>query len=143
MIWSNKFQDRFLEWNRLRTDILSMSKDQALLEVNNWWQRAPMVNHYLHWDDWHEWPDPWTLLSDDVWCDVAKALGIMYTLMLAQHPEITDYHMIKCTESNLVQVDRGKYILNWAPGEIVNIFTNEDYTIEQTIEQKQLEYHLK
>jgi hypothetical protein len=28
------------------------------------------------------WPDPWQLLSDDVYCEVARGLGILYTITL-------------------------------------------------------------
>jgi hypothetical protein len=32
-----------------------------------------------------------------------------------------DVSLAQCQEGNLVLVEQGKYILNWAPGELLNI----------------------
>ena len=82
---------------------------------------CPISGHYLHWDDWQDWPDPWQLLADDVYCDLARALGILYTIEIMDHRDVRDCVLIQDRDHNLVLVDPGKYILNWSPGEIVNI----------------------
>lgn len=142
MIWPSQYQDRLLEWSQIRADCRTHDLESSLLAVNDWWQRAPMVNHHLHWDDWRDWPDPWTLLADDIWCDVAKALGICYTLMLVDHTDVQDFAMITDGESNLVQVNQGKYILNWAPGEILNT-RSTTREIRKTVVPQQLQHHLR
>ena len=101
-----------------------------------------MVNHHLHWDDWRDWPDPWNLLADNIWCDVAKALGIMYTLLLVEHKDIVDIQMITDDEANLVLINDGKYILNWAPGEIVNI-SSTPRSIKKSVVPEQLKHLLR
>lgn len=141
-MWPNEYQERLLEWSRLRNLCRESSLEDCLDRINDWWQRAPVVNHYLHWDDWRDWPDPWTLLAEDIWCDVAKSLGICYTLMMIDHPDITDYQMVTDNETNLVLVNQGKYILNWAPGEIVNTHS-EVNEIKKTVLPEQLKHHLR
>lgn len=141
-MWPNQYQERLLEWSRLRNHCQTADLEECLNLINDWWQRAPVVNHYLHWDDWRDWPDPWTLLAEDIWCDVAKALGICYTLMMIDHPDITDYQMVTDNETNLVLVNQGKYILNWAPGEIVNTHS-EVNEIKKTVLPEQLKHHLR
>lgn len=67
------------------------------------------------------WPDPWTLLAQDGFCDLARALGIVYTVLMLEHPDITDVTLIEYDDHNLVHVNQGKYILNWCPRQLLNI----------------------
>lgn len=121
-----EFEDRLVQWNQLRDDNQSNDLETALLAINDWWQMLPLDLHYLHWDDVERWPDPWDLLADSVFCSVAKSLGIVYTLHMINRPEINDLQFAQTTEGdNLVLVNQGKYILNWAPGELLNIDTAE------------------
>ena len=119
-----KFEDQLIQWNQLREDNLSNDLEIALLAINDWWQLLPLDSHYLHWDDAERWPDPWDLLADGVFCSVAKSLGIVYTLYLIDRPEINEIQLAETAEGdNLVLLNQGKYILNWAPGEILNTRT--------------------
>jgi len=116
-----EFEDRLLEWHQLRTDNQSNDFESALFAINNWWQMLPMDLHYLHWDDVEKWPDPWDLLADDIFCSTAKSLGIVYTLLLINRPEINDLQFAITEEGdNLVLVNQGLYILNWSPTELLN-----------------------
>jgi len=109
-----------LSWRDLRQSSVNVDLETGLANINDWWWRAPMVNRYLHWDDRRNWPSAWQLLSDNYFCDVARALGIMYTVMMLQRPDITEIELIHEDEVNLVHVNHGKYILNWAPGQLLN-----------------------
>ena len=123
-----------MEWNQLRADNQSNDLESALLAINNWWQMLPMDSHYLHWDDVERWPDPWDLIADGIFCPIAKSLGIIYTLHLINRPEIKDLQFAKTHEGdNLVLVNQGKYILNWAPGELLNTRTSK-IQITQTMD---------
>jgi len=89
------------------------------------WSTAPFVNHNLSPDDTSNWPDPWTLLAENYWCGIAKALGILYTIYLTSHKEVNlelrVYYDYKEKERYAVAwIDNGKYILNYWPFEIVN-----------------------
>lgn len=121
-----EFEDRLVLWNQLRADNQSNDLETALLAINDWWQMLPLDSHYLHWDDIERWPDPWDLLADGVFCSVAKSLGIVYTLYLINRPEINEIQLAQTNEGdNLVLINQGKYILNWAPGEMLNTRTSQ------------------
>ena len=67
------------------------------------------------------WPDPWQLLSDDVYCELARGLGILYTITLLDRADMADAGLVLTEDgSNLVQVAKEKYILNWNKDSIVN-----------------------
>jgi hypothetical protein len=120
-MWETSYQARLADWCQLRAQAATAEPAQALLAINDWWARAPMVNRTIAWDNTQVWPDPWNLLINDGYCDLAKALGIVYTIMLLDVTLYTDLTIICVDRDNLVQVDSGKYILNWAPSELLNI----------------------
>jgi hypothetical protein len=60
-------------------------------------------------------------LTNSGYCDLARALGIMYTLMMLEKRHYKTVEIVESCQDNLVLVDSEKYILNWAPGEILNI----------------------
>ena len=131
----NKFEDRLVQWNHLRENNQSNELETALLAINDWWQLLPLDSHYLHWDDVDRWPDPWDLLADNIFCSVTKSLGIVYTLHMINRSEINDLQFVQTKEGdNLVRVNQGKYILNWAPGEMLNTSTAQKIQITQMMD---------
>ena len=105
----------------MRSSFAELPLEQALLRVNDWWFRSPISARYLHWDDHRTWPTPWQLLNDDIYCEIARALGMLYTIAMTEDARIDRLEMIQTDQDNLVLVDSGKYILNWAPGQLLNI----------------------
>lgn len=83
--------------------------------------QCPWTAYYLHWDDLDQWPDPWQLLQDDRFCDLARGLGIMYTIALLDRDDLGAAVLAQCDHDNLVLVADGKYVLNWKLDSIVNI----------------------
>lgn len=136
-MWPDRYDDRLSQWYRLRQDNQTNDLETALLAINDWWQRAPIVNHYLHWDDLSTWPDPWDLLADNHFCNLAKALGIVYTLHMINRDDITAVEITDNgdSEDNLVLVNEGKYILNWAPGQLLNI-TSKQVSIRRSVDSR-------
>ena len=124
MIWPTTFDARLASWNLLRDRCQNLPLESALDEINRWWFHAPWRPYYLHWDDQPTWPDPWQLLSDDVYCELARGLGILYTITLLDRADMVDATLVLTwDDGNLVQVAKEKYILNWKPEDIVNTFT--------------------
>jgi len=124
LIWPATFAARLQSWNLLRDRCQNLPLESALDETNRWWFNAPWRPYYLHWDDQLTWPDPWQLLSDDVYCDLARGLGIVYTISMLDRADMAPATLILTEDdSNLVQVAKEKYILNWRPDSIVNTFT--------------------
>jgi hypothetical protein len=119
-MWARTFRDRLGSWVELRSCANQESLLLALERVNNFWFAAPWQPYFLHWDDHMTWPDPWQLLDDNIYCDVARGLGICYTLTMLEHIELEDFEFVSTKNSNLVLVNQGKYILNYAQDDIVN-----------------------
>lgn len=74
--------ERLTEWRRIR-DRLEDSQT-AFEDVANLWGSAPLVNQYLNPTDPSSWPDPWHLVLDNRYDDLAICLGMLYTLQLTQ-----------------------------------------------------------
>ena len=141
-MWYPDFADRLESWAGLRTTVQNQSLDQALLTINQWWFKTPWQAYYLHWDDQPMWPDPWQLLEDNVFCEVARGLGILYTISMIDHPEIASADLVTTVDGyNLVQINKGIYILNWERDTIVN--TNPAVKIKKklTLEQVKKQYN--
>ena len=123
MIWPATFAARLESWNLLRDRTQNLSAHSALEKINSWWFNIPWRPYYLHWDDQATWPDPWQLLSDDVYCDLARGLGILYTISMLDRADMADAELVLTEEGdNLVLVAKEKYILNWSPASVVNTF---------------------
>lgn len=120
-MWPITFEDRLVAWKQLRVDVRPMDIPTALTAINDWWFFCPQVNHYLHWDDWHTWPGPWDLLADNLYCDIARGLGIVYTVLMSLPIKPSEISLVMTDQGNLVQVQDRKYILNYCLGDIVNI----------------------
>lgn len=120
-MWPATFEARLQNWQDLRNSIACLPKNECLIRINQWWFNAPWTGYYLHWDDHNSWPTPWQLLEDNIFCSLARGLGILYTVALLERTDIQDSEMIETENDNLVLVDGGKYVLNWDCDTIVNI----------------------
>jgi len=127
-MWNSRPEERLQEWRRFRININKLPLEQAIKETVHLWSYAPYVTHYLVPDLPDEWPDPWTLVYENYYCDLAKALGMLYTLYLSSHYIEQDLKMelriYKNTNDNdivnTVWVNQGKYILNLIYDTVVN-----------------------
>ena len=119
-MWHTKFERRLAAWNDLRNQSAGQDALTALQHINSWWHQTPWCPYHLHWDDQHTWPDPWQLLNDNIYCDLARALGIMYTMVLTDRTDWYNSSIIETESGNLVQVNQGKYILNWGREVVLN-----------------------
>jgi hypothetical protein len=136
-MWPKTFAARLESWTALRTLVQSQDLETALAAINQWWFNSPWKAYHLHWDDQTQWPDPWQLLSDDIYCDVAKALGILYTISLLDREDMADATLVLTEDHrNLVLVNKTKYILNWNSDSVVN--TNQAVKIRRQFEQHQI-----
>jgi hypothetical protein len=120
-MWPRTFAERLESWARLREQASTADTETALSAINSWWFQTPWRAYHLHWDDQAVWPDPWQLLSDDLYCPLARGLGIMYTITMLDRPDLQDAVLAEFDSDNLVLVTKKKYILNWDPTTVVNI----------------------
>lgn len=121
-IFQGQYDQRLKEWYKLRAESDGKDLKTICIEIDKWWQRAPLVNHYLHPSTVDEWPDPWDLLADNEYCYLARGLGMIYTLHMLG---ISDVEYVEAKDYNnedvaLVLVDRAKYIMNYWPDSVVN-----------------------
>lgn len=140
-MWHPEFDQRLRSWYDLRQHCQKIPLEPCLLSINDWWMQAPWRPYYLHWDDIETWPDPWELLADNIFCDLARALGIMYTIMLMQREDTPNPALAQGQDCNLVLVQDGKYILNWGHGRLLNI-ASADIKILKKIDSSQLQHLL-
>lgn len=137
MTWPATFEPRLDSWNQLRTRAKHLPVDTALETINAWWFRAPWTAYHLHWDDQPSWPDPWQLLSDNIFCEVARGLGILYTITLLDRADMTSAELVLTADSrNLVLMDNSKYILNWDRSIVLN--TESEITIKKSLHQSKV-----
>ena len=120
-MWPASFEQRLHAWGILRETVQHAPVEQALSDINAWWFRAPWRAYHLHWDDRTNWPDPWELLSDNIYCDLARGLGILYTITLVDRADLQDMMLAEIDQGNLVLSQDEKYILNWDSQQVLNI----------------------
>jgi len=136
-MWATTFAGRLESWYSMRQQCHVLSVESILITINSWWFSTPWQPYYLHWDDLATWPDPWQLLNDNVYCDLARALGILYTISLLDRADLTDAALVLTQDGhNLVVVDKSKYILNWSPDTVVN--TSQAIKIRRQLSQSQI-----
>jgi len=139
-MWPQDYSARLQAWADLRDQCTQSPLAQAMGHIHAWWQQTPWQPYYLHWDDREDWPTPWELLSDNVYCDLARALGIVYTISMIERDDITEVELADTDQGNLVLVNQGKYILNWHTSDELNI-PSKQFTINQRLDRRAI-HHL-
>lgn len=132
------FHDSFYRiklWRKLREDLEDKDLETICIEVDKFWQQVPMVSHYLHPDDMCDWPNPWELISDNIFCYYARALGMVYTLMLLGINDIVLMEVKAYNDEDmvLISINDAKYILNFTPNSVVNT-KQSDYQIKRYLD---------
>jgi hypothetical protein len=116
------YETRLRSWVDLRNKLLRLSNSEIAVEIDRFWQTVPLTNHYLHPDFIKDWPNPWELISDNTYCYYARALGMIYTLLLLGNKNID---LVEAVDDNnnevvLVLFDNAKYVMNYWPGTVLN-----------------------
>ena len=124
-MWFNESPDnRILSWRAWRDKLEEKSLDEVAEIVAADWAKVPTVTHYLAPDQILDWPNPWQLITDNLYCDLSITLGMYYSLALLEHPTMTDLKLqvYKTCDGwlNLSLMNQGKYVLNYNHGKVVN-----------------------
>ena len=131
--FQSSYDNRLQSWYNLRNQIKNFDLAQQCVEIDKWWQYAPLVNHYLHPIDLPTWPGPWELLVENTYCTLARGLGMCYTLLLMN---ITDIEFVLATDSQGEEVPLvivyDTYVLNYWPN-TVQINKTTDFTLSTRI----------
>ena len=121
-VFQLNYEARLKSWYDLRKSLENSDIETVCLAIDKWWQYAPLLNHHLHPDDIDNWPGPWELLVENNYCQIARGLGMVYTLQLVGIKGV-DFSMAiddNSEECALVMVDNAKYILNYYPNTVIS-----------------------
>lgn len=141
-IFLQDYYTRLRAWHSLKELLQDADIKTICVEIDKFWQRAPLVAHYLHPADVIDWPNPWDLINDNDYCLYGRALGMVYTLMLLG---INNIDFVEAIDDNnecavLVLVDNAKYVLNYVPNAVLNTnlsdFTNIKYIDISSLKKK-------
>lgn len=123
-MWKLNSSERLARWRDFRKSLNSLPLDQALVRTAELWADCPFTPYYLDTDQPDSWPDPWTLIEENYYCDLARCLGMLYTIALSDHRPRIEIRVYYDAESrlhyNLVWIEDGKYVLNMKDGHVLN-----------------------
>lgn len=126
-MWKLTNSERLSHWRDFRKSLDRLSFEQALEAIAVYWQTCPFVPYYLDNANTESWPGPWQMIDDNIYCDLARCLGIVYTIILTKHRMDVDVELQVYQdprtgfEYNLACFSQGKYILNMIDSQVVNI----------------------
>lgn len=145
--WNLRVNDRLSQWKDFRHQISDQSLNDAVEQTNQLWSTAPFANFYLEASDPDSWPDPWTLLAENYYCDIAKSLGMLYTIYFTSHKSVpielrTYYEYKDKSRHTVVWIDGGKYILNYYPFVIVNKEEIQEHKLDLLYQYSSEDLHL-
>ena len=121
-VFQQSYEIRLQSWYDLRSRLENLDTKSKCIMIDEWWQKAPLMSHYLHPHEMGIWPGPWDLLVENSYCVIARGLGMIYTLLLTG---ISDVDFCIATDDNseevaIVLVDHAKYLLNYWPDSVLN-----------------------
>lgn len=137
------YENRLTNWYNLRQTLNNNDIQNTCIEVDRWWQSAPLVNHYLHPIDLPNWPNPWELLVENTYCTIARGLGMCYTLLLIGIDDI-EYKLGTNDigeDVAIVLVDNAKYTLNYWPDSVISTDLKQ-FKFHQTLDLSQIKNKL-
>lgn len=126
-MWKLKPDERLTRWREFRKSLDDLTLLDAVQSTTEFWQACPYSPYYLDPSDPESWPTAWELISENYYCDLAKCLGMLYTINFTAHgaglcAEIRIYNDPDSGYTyNLAVLDNGKYVINFIDNNIVNI----------------------
>jgi hypothetical protein len=112
-------KERLIEWKKIRADLEHSSTPYH--DVLKLWRKAPFVNPYIDTKDPDSWPDPWRLVLDSKYDNLAICLGMLYTLKLTERFMDATFEIHKSAgqeeDAYLVVVD-GESVIDYAADRI-------------------------
>jgi len=108
--------DRLTAWKQFRDNL--ETSNTPFEDVASFWSSAPFVSPYLNPQNPTEWPDPWTLIVDGRFDELAIVVGMLYTIKLTQRFMNSQFEIHTSTrpeekESIYMLVIDNKYVINY------------------------------
>ena len=125
-MWKLDPGERVARWRAFRLSLGGMPLEKAILATAEFWRDCPYNAYYLDPADPASWPTAWDLIAENYYCDIAKALGMLYTIAYSGHGQLPmELRTYNDPETgyvyNLSVFNKGKYVINFLDAEIVNI----------------------
>ena len=92
-MWKLSASDRLARWRDFRKSLATVPVDEAIEQTVQFWCSCPFTPFYLEARQPETWPSPWQLLDENYYCDLAKCLGIVYTLYLSDHKASIEFEI--------------------------------------------------
>ena len=125
--------ERLTAWKKLRDEI--ETSDNPLSLCASSWTKAPYVSEFIDPCDVDSWPDPWRLVLDGRYDNLAIAIGMLYTLRLTERFEKTEFeiyqHKKDKKESDYFLKIGDLGVLNLSYGEVDEVNKLVDYEINK------------
>ena len=134
-------------WRSLRKNLTADKTDLEHLQlVANFWSQAPISAAFLDWDQPGIWFGPWELIAEKDYDISSVALGIEYTLLLAEDQRWSADRLTLALASThdksqqlLVLIVDNNYVLNYEWGRVVTI----DQASKELVMQQSYQYNNK
>jgi hypothetical protein len=126
--WLGTPEARIISIRKFRNYINSLEFKDAVAITKEKWESGPYINKsYFNIYNIEEWPTPWNLFGQSVYCKNSQLLGIFYTLIMSKHSK---HHNIKLVISkDIIYGENVLIICDDELNEKLNIsavFTSED-----------------
>jgi hypothetical protein len=112
---------RLKVWKEFRQSL--ETSEHPLEDVALFWSRTPFVHRYLDPNYTSDWPDPWHLIIDNKYDDLAIALGMCYTLTLTERfksQKVEIHTSMFSGEERYIVVVNDRDVLNFFHREVTN-----------------------
>ena len=132
-MWIEDYDSRLRSYRHLRQALPQANLERQLEVIDQWWADAPKGTNIIHWQDKDNWPNPWELLAESVYDELAKSLGIVYTILFVNNN--VDVSILRAMDTNgndcIVVSVNNKYILNWDSESVISTHIKE-FKIHET-----------
>lgn len=118
--------DRLVRWREFRNNLeISQVPFEDVIKL---WNSAPFVSRFLDHNDPKHWPDPWHLIIDGKYDQLALCLGMLYTIKLTQrfNDAYCEIHMSmsdRKEEPLFFLIVNDRFVLNYDYGKLIEVDT--------------------
>lgn len=123
--------ERLAAWKQFRESL--EQAEEPLNLCAKFWSKAPFVNQFLDPLKPTSWPNPWQLIIDHRFDDLAIALGMLYTLKLTKRFMAENFEIYMSVHD---QSADNEYYLVVGDGSVLNLEYGNVVNIDQLRQKK-------
>lgn len=109
-----------LSWRELRHQLTNLPEIEKFDTLLKWWSKAPICAYSIDAYDCSEWPTPWELLNENMFCTSAIAYMMAQTLILSgfDASRVKLMAIKSSEEERLVMLVDDSIVMNYSYGEV-------------------------